>query len=289
MSKLTKRQIAAHDEAIRLLSQATLSEEEKEFVFENYREDARHINSKAGAFFTPSGLARDLAIHIPCKYGETTRIIDLCAGIGALSYAAHLGDGGWGTITWTSLVWKSTRIMSKLESSFSPEATWICGDALDQALLASLGHFDYAIANPPFGNIKTEHRESYHQGAFEYMVIEAASRIADGGAFILPQMSAPFIYSGARKHRWLEAGRARDFEAATGIRLEFNIGIDTSCYKGDWHCVAPVCEIVCCEFDREESFYENLELRGWNAEHSPGADLLCAGERENPLSTGAAV
>ena len=129
-----------------------------------------------------------------------------------------------------------------------PEATWICADVLDPFLPDLLGQFDFAIANPPFGRIANNYRKSYMSGEFEYMVIEAASRIAKEGAFIIPQMSAPFVYSGTEDHRWLQEGRARTFEKRTGILLEFNQGIDTAYYKNDWHCTAPICEIVCCDF-----------------------------------------
>lgn len=128
------------------------------------------------------------------------------------------------------------------------EATWICADVLDPFLPDLLGQFDFAIANPPFGRIANNYRKSYISGEFEYMVIEAASRIAKEGAFIIPQMSAPFVYSGTEDHRWLQEGRARTFEKRTGILLEFNQGIDTAYYKNDWHCTAPICEIVCCDF-----------------------------------------
>ena len=90
MSKLTKREIQLHDQAVRLLQKEHLSHEDKLFIFENFREDAEHINSKSGAFFTPFGLANDFTLQIPCLYGKTIRIIDLCAGIGVLSYAAQL-------------------------------------------------------------------------------------------------------------------------------------------------------------------------------------------------------
>ena len=90
MSKLTKREIQLHDQAVCLLQKEHLSHEDKLFIFENFREDAEHINSKSGAFFTPFGLANDFTLQIPCLYGKTIRIIDLCAGIGVLSYAAQL-------------------------------------------------------------------------------------------------------------------------------------------------------------------------------------------------------
>lgn len=249
MSKLTKQQTHAHEKAVGLLAKGTLSDDEKGFVFQNFREDAQHINGKAGAFFTPLRLARDLAIHIPCRYGKTVKVVDLCAGIGVLGYAAHEGTGMGSNYRTDVTCIEINPDYVEVGKKLFPEATWICGDALDTALLESLGQFDFAIANPPFGNIACKHRSSYQNGAFEYMVIEAASRIASGGAFIIPQMSAPFIYSGRQDHYWLESGRARQFEASTGISLEFNLGIDTADYKSEWHCSQPTCEIVCCEFE----------------------------------------
>ena len=63
MSKLTKNEIQEHTKVLKLLERGNLSVDEKLFVFENYREDAYHINSQSGAFFTPYGLARDLTLH----------------------------------------------------------------------------------------------------------------------------------------------------------------------------------------------------------------------------------
>lgn len=131
-----------------------------------------------------------------------------------------------------------------------PEATWICSDALDPALLSSLGHFDCAISNPPFGRIHSPYRRNYSSSQFEYMVIEAAASIADAGVFIIPQISAPFVYSGTNNVRWRETGPARLFEQQTGIELDFNVGIDTSQYQADWHGTSPHCEIVCCDFTK---------------------------------------
>lgn len=82
------------------------------------------------------------------------------------------------------------------------------------------------------------------------MVIEAAASIADAGVFIIPQISAPFVYSGTNNVRWRETGPARLFEQQTGIELDFNVGIDTSQYQADWHGTSPHCEIVCCDFTK---------------------------------------
>ena len=172
----------------------------------------------------------------------------LCAGIGVLSYAAQLECSDrsrcYADITCVELNPHYVEVGKKVVAG----GTWICADVLDPFLPDLLGQFDFAIANPPFGRIANNYRKSYMSGEFEYMVIEAASRIAKEGAFIIPQMSAPFVYSGTEDHRWLQEGRARTFEKRTGILLEFNQGIDTAYYKNDWHCTAPICEIVCCDF-----------------------------------------
>jgi len=78
MAKLSKQQIKTHSQATEMLQQATLTEDEKYYVLDNWQESATHINSAAGAYFTPEGLASDFAIEVGGR-----RIIDLCAGSGA--------------------------------------------------------------------------------------------------------------------------------------------------------------------------------------------------------------
>ena len=167
MSKLTKREIQLHDQAVCLLQKEHLSHEDKLFIFENFREDAEHINSKSGAFFTPFGLANDFTLQIPCLYGKTIRIIDLCAGIGVLSYAAQLECSDrsrcYADITCVELNPHYVEVGKKVV----PEATWICADVLDPFLPDLLGQFDFAIANPPFGRIANNYRKSYMSGEFE--------------------------------------------------------------------------------------------------------------------------
>jgi len=81
--KLSKVQVKAHDEAMALVAlERDLTDSEKEFVLDNFHEGATHMNSAAGAFFTPRTLARDFAIEVQ---GRT--IVDLCAGIGGLAHA----------------------------------------------------------------------------------------------------------------------------------------------------------------------------------------------------------
>ncbi|MGN8119602.1 hypothetical protein [Labrys sp. 22185] len=72
---------AADAEAEALLRKDVLSEDEKDFVLENWQLGAENNVAAAGAFFTPMDLAADFAL----EPGQG-RVIDLCAGIGGLAY-----------------------------------------------------------------------------------------------------------------------------------------------------------------------------------------------------------
>jgi len=243
--KLSKRDIKLHEEAHALATCGRpLKLEERYFILENWREDARHINSKHGAFFTPDGLARDLSIEIT---GDT--VIDLCAGIGKLAFQVRE---------------KAKRIVCvelnadyvEIGKAVLPEAEWICADVFS---IPDVQEFDCAISNPPFGSIKTGGFKGKYTGSqFEYKLIEKASRLARDGVFIIPQMSAPFTYSGRREYTKQMPKKLERFMKQTGIELEPNCGIDTSGCADDWHGVSPICEIVLCTFQKIETSPANV-------------------------------
>lgn len=249
--KLTKQQIKAHKEAEALIDcDRPLRDEEKEFVLDNWQEAATHINSAAGAFFTPRCLAADFAIEVNGSSCDTGPCIDLCAGIGALGYQV---ERRFSRLVCVEVNPDYARIGRRI----LPDAEWLVCSAFDPRVL-QLGRFSWAISNPPFGRIKApDYSGPYTGSEFEYRVIEVASRLADFGAFILPQMSAPFRYSGQQCFRHEETDKARKFREQTGIQMEPNCGIDTSIHKGEWRGVAPVCEIVVCEFENP-TVKENL-------------------------------
>jgi hypothetical protein len=89
MSRLTKQQSKLHARAGSLLQQDSLTFDERLFVLDNWQESANHVNGSAGAFFTPRSLARGLAIE---TFGG--RILDICAGIGSLAFAAYHYSAG---------------------------------------------------------------------------------------------------------------------------------------------------------------------------------------------------
>lgn len=236
--KLSKRLAAAHQKACNLLEKDSLTYDEKVFVFDNWHEGARHMNGVAGAFFTPDGLARDLAIE---SYGPT--VIDLCAGIGRLAFAvSHHID-----ITRMVCVELNPDYV-EVGRKVVPEATWIRRDVLD--LPVDIGSFDCAISNPPFGRIagSTGKGDKYSGSEFEYKVIEAASRVARYGVFIIPQQSAPFEYSGRQCYKATEPSKYAQFRKQTGIELTPNCGLDTSAYMKYWRGVSPAVEIVLADF-----------------------------------------
>lgn len=234
--KLTKQQSKLHLQAMDLIhSDKRLSEDDKYFILENYQESAQNLNALAGAFFTPEGLARDFSIEVSGGH-----IVDLCAGIGRLSFACeHKAK----SLTCVELNADYIEVGKRI----LPDANWVQSDAL---LFESSELFDVAISNPPFGNIGTsKFKGNYSGSSFEYKVIEAASKISKRGVFILPQMSSGFRYSGVQCFEKQPSTDLEKFSKQTGIDLEHGCGIDTSIYSKDWHGVSVICEVVLCDFE----------------------------------------
>jgi len=255
MAKLTKEEFKKHNAALDLLAKDTLTYDEKLFVYENWNEGATSINSEAGAFFTPVDFASDFNLEV-YKGGK---VIDLCAGIGMLSFFAYHHKQC--DVTCIELNPSYYEVGKKL----LPEATWINDTIFNYK---SFGGFTQAISNPPFGKIKTgvdkelQSELKYKGAEFDLITIEIASKIADYGSFILPQQSTPFKYSGSQYFvdtRLQSKGynpnalsvpnKVQKFINETGFDYLFNIGIDTSVYLDDWKGVKPICEVVNFEFN----------------------------------------
>lgn len=246
MAKLSKAQTRLHLEAVEILKKDRLTDDDRETVFRNWRPAAQHMNGLAGAFFTPFDFAADFALEL----NGSARIIDLCAGIGVLSVFAYWraqfgGQADWLDITCVEINPAYCEIGRKV----APWATWINADVFDLDP-GELPRFDIACSNPPFGRVKRSGRGPRYAGpAFEYHVIDLASRFASRGAFIVPAMSAPFKYSGSQVYERRQTGPAVEFEKATGVRLDIGCGVDCSIFRDDWQDVAPAVEIVCADYD----------------------------------------
>jgi hypothetical protein len=129
-----------------------------------------------------------------------------------------------------------------------PEATWICGDVFDvwQELPRA---FSTVIGNPPFGRLMTDRKAPRYSGPeFELKIVDVAAHLGSYGAFILPQNSTPFRYSGAQYYQRVENAKFGKFFADTGIDIEAGCGIDTTFHRDAWRQVSITTEIACCEF-----------------------------------------
>lgn len=121
-------------------SDRALTYDEKEFILLNYAGDA--VGS-TGAFFTPEMLSWDFIIDA----GSTGRCIELCAGIGRLSFDQYQRNKPE-HITCVELNPEYVMIGKRV----LPEAEWVTGDALT---FSSSDRYDVVYGNPPFGKIKT--------------------------------------------------------------------------------------------------------------------------------------
>lgn len=251
--KLSKKLNKLHNQAEKILEKDILTHNEKIFIFENWQEGALNMNSLNGAFFTPWGLARDFSLELNESNTKGATLVDLCAGIGVLSYIAYHRYGF--NVTCIEKNYDYLRVGKKI----LPEATWIHGSILDFDILEKAGtNFDLSISNPPFGKIKgdSDLHFSYKGSEFEFKTIEIASKISKAGTFILPQTSTPYKYSGNRIFEEVKPmNKTQKFIDTTKLNFEFNTGIDTSIYLNDWKGVTPKVEIV--NFD----FSESKELR----------------------------
>lgn len=240
MAKLSKAEIKTHEQCVALLQKDALSMDDRWFVLEHWNESANHINSAAGAFFTPEALASDFVIEV-----GNGSVIDLCAGIGRLAFhVARQYDRE--QMPRIVCVEKNPDYLA-VGRKVVPEAEWICADVFSN--LTHLGRFDTAISNPPFGNIKSDRNGWKYKGCFDLGVVEVASTLANYGAFILPRNSVPFGEKDGHTQPNLFCQNYDSFHSATGIELTPSC-ISAEYHAEDWKGVSPKVEIALASFDR---------------------------------------
>lgn len=259
MAKLTKLQARNHQKALEILEQDILTDEDKEFVFNHYHEGAASMNGTAGAFFTSLDLAWDVALDL--TGGSATdngaRMVDLCAGIGVLSYALLKREPNL-QITCIEINPDYVEAGKKLV----PEADWYCMDVTDLDALRKLGPFWGAISNPPFGtppSFKDKRAPNYTGPLAEYKVLDIAAEVARYASFILPQGSAGFRLSGVHCYQADKNEKVTRFEEQTGIELVPGLALDTTCYTGFKDVSIPI-EVVDPDFpDRDRKRRPQIE------------------------------
>ena len=256
MARISRDALRRHDAACALLAEdRVLHADEIDQIIENWHEGAGHANSRMGAHFTPYGLAVSMAIEAETK----GRVLDLCAGIGTLSYAhwqhmhayARTPHEGQESYTLVEMNPDYAAVARRL----MPGAEVIVGSVFDPVLIAELRSrdFDVAISNPPYGsyNAATGKGPRYVGRDCHYAVIDVASEVARRGVFLIPQNATPFRYSGQRTMSMApdhDRQRYDQFVDQTGVEFEFNCGIDTEYHRSEWRDVSITVEIVLADF-----------------------------------------
>ena len=128
MGRLTRDQAAAHREALGLAGlRRDLDEDEKRFVLAHFQESADPSHPVGGAFFTPEDLADCMSLDV-----VGPRVIDLCAGIGALAFACRNLDEQRRGLPAREIVCVETNpAFVAVGMKVVPEATWVCADVFD--------------------------------------------------------------------------------------------------------------------------------------------------------------
>ncbi|MEF3489982.1 methyltransferase, partial [Citrobacter freundii] len=237
MARVTKKESQLRLKVMELVhSDRQLTEDDKEFIFNNYRGDGI---GATGAFFTPEMLAWDFMLDAGCS----DDCIELCAGIGRLSYYQFIRNKP-SHITCVELNPEYVLICKRV----LPQAEWITGDALQYT---PDRFYRVAYGNPPFGKINTSgaYTGRYTGSEFEYKIIDRAREYSSYGVWIVPQGSAGFKYSGHTYYdRSIQSAKYIKFEKDTGLILHPGVGIDTSIYRDQWNGTKVTCESVLVDY-----------------------------------------
>ncbi len=237
MARVTKKESQLRLKVMELVhSDRQLTEDDKEFIFNNYRGDGI---GATGAFFTPEMLAWDFMLDAGCS----DDCIELCAGIGRLSYYQFIRNKP-SHITCVELNPEYVLIGKRV----LPQAEWITGDALQYT---PDRFYRVAYGNPPFGKINTSgaYTGRYTGSEFEYKIIDRAREYSSYGVWIVPQGSAGFKYSGHTYYdRSIQSAKYIKFEKDTGLILHPGVGIDTSIYCDQWNGTKVTCESVLVDY-----------------------------------------
>jgi len=244
--KLSKQKIKLHEQAIDLLKKHTLKMTEREFVFENYQPSYDELVGKIAAFFTPINMTYAVAMYTP----ESGTLVDIAAGIGGLSRAAidTATIQGCESLKLKVVCVERNQRFLEVGRKLVPEATWVQGDIFDKKLWDKLGQFDFAVSNPPFGQIgQTKGEWLKYNGVADLMTLGVAIEVANAGTFILPQGSCPFEYSGRQCYLERKSKTFSSFlEGYPTCTLSCS-SVDTSAFASEWVDASPKVEILSFE------------------------------------------
>lgn len=203
MAHVTQAAVKAHRKAEDVLwgSDKRLDDDQIEFVLQNWNPVIGDNAIGRSAFFTPLDLAGDLvAMALPDWSEGKLRIVDLCAGIGHLTYHAQLRYR-WairnleqGRVPEFWAIERSPTFV-KVGRRLLPDVNWVEGSIFDLSLWTELGVFTCAISNPPFGGMAKGGDDTSwlrYKGPLDLLTAEVGLRVTRWGVgMILPRMNCP--------------------------------------------------------------------------------------------------
>jgi len=232
--KFSKKDLALQKKVDEVLLKDNLTFEDKEFIYQDFNPGSISDVTTHSAYFTPLDLAYDFALFAG-RYGTC---VDMCAGIGILSFCARIRDTQEKNISNQICIERNPDYI-KIGKTLLPEAIWIEGDIFDKAIwdgiIAKYGKIDSIVSNPPFGKVtKTGADRSWlkYKGAdLDIAAIEVALKNSTDVSMLLPKSSVSFRYSGRPYFEEVECKKIIKLKEDTGMKFTMtNPGIDTSVY-----------------------------------------------------------
>ncbi len=251
MSKLSKPEIRDHERAMELvLKDEDLTHDEQLEVLAKYHPGANHMNSKAGAFFTPYDLAWELAFDIGFDKGHWS--VDICAGIGVLARAwmdrTENQDNWPRKSDWKMVCIEKNPDYIRVGKKVVPEAIWIQGDVFDAKTWKGLPYFKVALMNPPFGKVPFSKEDPIPglqmKGDFDLRCLELGLLKAEIVGIIAPSKTLGYVYSGRSTcYRKLDTGNMVKLEKVYPDVECFAASIDCDSFIDEWKGVKPRVEM----------------------------------------------
>ena len=270
MAKISKEVLKKHLKAVALLEKEELTFDDKYYIYKHYHEGAGKMNNLISAHFTPFTIANSIAFNV-----RQLNFVDLCAGIGILSYALlRHAEYEYSKIKFEGKLFTGICVENCVEyyqvgKKLLPELHWINGDIFDQKVIDEIkslmaGKKFSILSNPPYGKqVKTDTKNllKYQGSNFEYKTIELGAILgAYDGAFLIPQDSSPFRYSGKRQNfdgvenEKYKSNEYKKFVVQNDLEIVPNIGFSTEVFDEDdnWKDVTITTEIAIVEYNELE-------------------------------------